>query len=161
MPLANEHTPFFYLFSGTCVDNSVSRYNVQWRLSPAFLVFCCCCCVFFFMGRWNFKNTDPFVFWLSWHAAPKYWAVCSRHRLIYLFSVMAANFSRALLMSRDDLNFRTITYSPGTGPFPDTLLQRLCFAIHAVQRAIATVSRNASNGFKLLASCCHSTQGSE
>lgn len=29
MPLANEHTPFFYLFSETCVDNSVNRYNVQ------------------------------------------------------------------------------------------------------------------------------------
>ena len=40
MPLANEHTPFFYLFSelASTVDNSVSRYNVQWRLSPAFLV---------------------------------------------------------------------------------------------------------------------------
>lgn len=41
MPLANVHIPFCYLFSETCVDNFVSRYNVQKRLSPAFLVFFC------------------------------------------------------------------------------------------------------------------------
>ena len=126
MPLANVHTPFFYLFSETCVDNSVSRYKVQWRLSPAFLVF--------LRVTWNFKNTDPLVFWLSWHATPEYWAVCFRHRLIYSVSVMAVNFQRAPLMSRDDLNFRAITYSPEKGPFPDTLLERLCLKVKVEEK---------------------------
>lgn len=27
------------------------------------------------------------VFWLSWQATPKYWAVCSRHHLIYIKSL--------------------------------------------------------------------------
>lgn len=41
MPLANVDLPLHYLFSETCVDNSLSCYNVQWRLSPAsFLCFC-------------------------------------------------------------------------------------------------------------------------
>lgn len=41
MPLADVDLPLHYLFSETCVDNSLSCYNVQWRLSPAsFLCFC-------------------------------------------------------------------------------------------------------------------------
>ena len=124
--LSQTYTPFFYLFWETWVDNSVSRYNVQWRLSPAFLVF--------LRVTWNFKNTDPLVFWLSWHATPKYWAVCFRHRLIYSVSVMAVNFQRAPLMSRDDLNFRAITYSPKTGPFPDTPLERLCLKVKVQEK---------------------------
>ena len=157
MPLANVHTPFFYLFSETCVDNSVSRYNVQWRLSPAFLVFV--------------KNTDPLVFWLSWLATPKYWAVCLKHRLIYSVSVMAANFQRAPLMSRDDLNFLAITYSPETGPFPDTPLERLCLKVEVEEKMRHLESKNppsplstlvrrsalltavAMNGQKLLFNC--------
>ena len=94
MPLANVHTPFFYLFSETWVDNSQ----------------------------------------LSWHATPTYWAVCFRHRLIYSVSVMAANFQGAPLMSRDDLNFRAITYSPETGPFPDTPLERLCLKVKVQEK---------------------------
>ena len=134
MPLANVHTLFFYLFSETCVDNSVSRYNVQWRLSPAFLVF--------LRVTLNFKNTDPLVFWLSWHATPKYWAVCFRHCLIYSVSVMAANFQRAPLMSRDFLNFRAITYSPETEPFPDTPLERLCLKIKVQEKMRHLESKN-------------------
>ena len=132
MPLANEHTPF-YLFSETCVDNSVSRNNVQWHLSPAFLVLLLLLLLLlllFFMGRWNFKNTDPLVFWLSWHAAPKYWPVCSRHRLIYLVSVMAANFN---VTWRPEFPSNSIFARDWT--VPETLLERLCFAIHAVQSA--------------------------
>ena len=33
---------------------------------------------------------------------------------------MAASFQRAPSMSRDDMNFRAITYWLRTGPFPDT-----------------------------------------
>ena len=83
MPLANEHTPFFYLFSGTCVDSRPLCLSLQRAMTPFtsfpcfFFVVVVVVVFFFFMGRWNFKNTDPFVFWLSWHAAPKYWAVCS------------------------------------------------------------------------------------
>ena len=47
---------------------------------------------------------------------------------------MAANFQRAPLMSSDDLNFRAITYSPETGPFSDTPLERLCLKVKVQEK---------------------------
>ena len=49
MPLANEHTPFFYLFSGTCVDSrqlclSLQRAMTPFSSFPCFFFCCCCCC---------------------------------------------------------------------------------------------------------------------
>ena len=34
MPLANEHTPFFYLFSGTCVDSRQLCLSLQRAMTP-------------------------------------------------------------------------------------------------------------------------------
>ena len=55
---------------------------------------------------------------------------------------MAANFQRAPLMSRDDLNFLAITYSPETGPFPDTPLERLCLKVEVEEKMRHLESKN-------------------
>ena len=117
------------------------------------------------------KIPNPWYFGFRDSPHPKYWAVCFRHRLIYSVSVMAANFQRAPLMSRDDLNFLAITYSPETGPFPDTPLERLYLKVEVEEKMRHLESKNppsplstlvrrsalltavAMNGQKLLFNC--------